>query len=116
MMNPMTTHRSVPRLFAVMLVVLIAGTLAAPARAEAVDFFVISAIAGAAVVVLIVVVYLIVANTRGSKMDDTKGPEPVKVACVESETPPRTCWAVDNPEQTVSWDSVVVVSQLQPQS
>lgn len=116
MTNPMTTHRSVLRLFAVMLVVVIAGTLAAPARAEAVDFFVISAIVSAAVVVLIVVVYLIVANTRGSKMDDAKGPEPVKVACVESETQPRTCWAVDNPEQTVSWDSVVVVSQLQPQS
>ena len=111
MTNPMTTHRSVLRLFAVMLVVVIAGTLAAPARAEAVDFFV-----SAAVVVLIVVVYLIVANTRGSKMDDAKGPEPVKVACVESETQPRTCWAVDNPEQTVSWDSIVVVSQLQPQS
>ena len=116
MINPMTTHRSVARLLAVMLVVVIAGTLAAPARAEAVDFFLIATIAGAAVVVLIVVVYLIVANTRGSKMDDTKGPEPVKVACVESETQPRTCWAVDNPEQTLSWDSVVVVSQLQPQS
>jgi len=116
MKNSTTTHRSVIRLLAVMLVVVIAGTLAAPARAEAVDFFLVSAIAGAAIVILIVVVYLIVANTRGSKMDDTKGPEPVKVACVESETQPRTCWAVDNPEQTVSWDSVVVVSQLQPQS
>ena len=93
MTNPMTTHRSVVRLLAVMLVVVIAGTLAAPARAEAVDFFLVSAIAGAAIVILIVVVYLIVANTRGSKMDDTKGPEPVKVACVESETQPRTCWA-----------------------
>src|SRR5688500_9878441 len=103
MTNPLTTHRSVLRLLAVMLAVVIAGTLAAPARAEAVAFFLISAIAGAAVVVLIVVVYLIVASTRGSKMDDTKGPEPVKVACVESETQPRTCWAVDNPEQTVSW-------------
>jgi hypothetical protein len=116
MTNPMTTHRSVLRLFAVMLVVVITGTLAAPARAEAVDFFLISAIAGAAVVVLIVVVYLIIANTKGPKMDDSKGPEPVKVACLESETQPRTCWAVDNPEQIVSWDSVVVVSQLQPQS
>jgi len=115
MTNPMTTHRSVLRLFAVMLVVVITGTLAAPARAEAVDFFLIAAIASAAVVVLIVVVYLIVANAKG-KMDDSKGPEPVKVACVESETQPRTCWAVDNPEQTVSWDSVVVVSQPQPQS
>ena len=116
MKNSTTSHRSVMRLLAVMLVVVIAGTLAAPARAEAVDFFVVTAIASAAIVILIVVVYLIVANTRGSKMDDTKGPEPVKVACVESETQPRTCWAVDNPEQTVSWDSVVVVSQLQPQS
>jgi Na+/melibiose symporter-like transporter len=116
MKNSTTTHRSVIRLLAVMLVVVIAGTLAAPARAEAVDFFVVAAIASAAIVILIVVVYLIVANTRGSKMDDTKGPEPVKVACVESETQPRTCWAVDNPGQTVSWDSVVVVSQLQPQS
>lgn len=116
MKNPVTTHRSVLRLLAVMLVVIIAGTLAAPARAEAVDFLLVSAIASAAIVVLIVIVYLIVANTKGSRMDDAKGPEPIKVACVESETQPRTCWAVDNPEQTVSWDSVVVVSQLQPQS
>jgi hypothetical protein len=117
MKNPVTTHRSVLRLLAVMLVVVIAGTLAAPARAEAVDVFLVGAIASAAIVVLIVIVYLIVANTKGSRMDDSKGgPEPIKVACVESETPPRTCWAVDNPEQTVSWDSVVVVSQLQPQS
>ena len=113
MQNPLTPHSSVMRLLAVMLVVVIAGTLAAPARAEAVDFFLVSAIVSAAIVVLIVVVYLIVANTRGSRMDDSKGPEPVKVACVESETQPRTCWAVDNPEQTVSWDSVVVVSQPQ---
>jgi hypothetical protein len=104
------------RLLAVMLVVVIAGTLAAPARAEAVDFFLISAAVSAAVVIILIVVYLVIANTRGSKMDDSKGPEPIKVACVESETQPRTCWAVDNPEQTVSWDSVVVVSQLQPQS
>jgi len=112
MTNPMTTHRSVLRLFAVMLIVVITGTLAAPARAEAVDFFLIAAIASAAVVVLILVVYLIVANAKGSK-DDSKGPEPVKIACVESETQPRTCWAVDNPEQIVSWDSVVVVPQPQ---
>ena len=113
MKNPRTTHRSVMRLLAVMLVVVIAGTLAAPARAEAVDFFLISAILSAAVVVIILVVYLVIANTQGSRMDDSKGPEPIKVACVESETQPRTCWAVDNPEQTVSWDSVVVVSQPQ---
>ena len=111
-----TTHRSVMRLLAVMLVVVIVGTLAAPARAEAVDFFLISAAVSAAVVIILIVVYLVIANTRGSKMDDSKGPEPIKVACVESETQPRTCWAVDDPEQTVSWDSVVVVSQLQPQS
>jgi heme/copper-type cytochrome/quinol oxidase subunit 2 len=113
MKNPLRTHRSVARLLAVMLVVVIAGTLAAPARAEAVDFFLVAAIASAAVVVLIVIVYLVIANAKGSKLDDSKGPEPVKVACVESETQPRTCWAVDNPEQTVSWDSVVVVSQPQ---
>ncbi len=116
MKNPLATHRSVMRLLAVMLVVVIAGTLAAPARAEAVDFFLISAALSAAVVVILIVVYLVIANTRGSSIDDSKGPEPIKVACVESETQPRTCWAVDNPEQTVSWDSVVVVSQLQPQS
>lgn len=115
MKNLLTTHRSVMRLLAVMLVVVIAGTLAAPARAEAVDFFLISAAMSAAVVIILIVAYLIVANAKG-KDDDSKGPEPIKVACVESETQPRTCWAVDNPEQTVSWDSVVVVSQLQPQS
>jgi hypothetical protein len=104
------------RLFAVMLVVVLVCTFAAPARAEAFDFFLISAIAGAAVVVLIIIVYLVVANAKGSRMDDSKGPEPVKVACVESETQPRACWAVDNPEQSVNWDSVVVVSQPQPQS
>jgi heme/copper-type cytochrome/quinol oxidase subunit 2 len=116
MNNPLTTRRPVMRLFAVMLVVVIAGTLAAPARAEAVDFFLVSAAVSAAIVILIVIVFLVIANTKGSKMDDSKGPEPIKIACVESETQPRTCWAVDNPEQTVSWDSVVVVSQLQPQS
>ena len=115
MKNLPTTQRSVMRLLAVMLVVVIVGTLAAPARAEAVDFFLISAAVSAAVVVLLIVVYLVIANAKG-KDDDSKGPEPIKVACVESETQPRTCWAVDDPEQTVSWDSVVVVSQLQPQS
>ena len=116
MTNAMATHRSGLRILAVMLAVVLVATFATPARAEAVDFFLISAVVSAAIVVVILVVYLIVANTRGSKMDDSKGPEPVRIACVESESQPRTCWAVDNPEQIVSWDSVVVVSQLQPQS
>jgi hypothetical protein len=116
MTNAMATHRSALRLLAVMLTVVLVATFAAPARAEAMDFFLISAAVSAAIVIVIVIVYLIVANTRGSKMDDSKAPEPVKIACAESETQARTCWAVDDPEQIVSWDSVVVVSQLQPQS
>jgi hypothetical protein len=100
----MTTLGTAFRLIAVVLVVVVIVTIAAPEKAEAVDPFTIMAILGAAAVVVIIIAYLIVANTRGPKMDkeDAGIRVPVMVACVESEGQPRSCWAVDQPERTIA--------------
>jgi len=80
------------RLLALTLVAVLTLTLAAPARAEALEPLTIVAIAGLAVVVVIIVVYLIVANSAPSR--GAVESEPRYLACVESDTEARTCWAV----------------------
>ena len=112
----MTRYGSIVRLIAVVLVVVLVGTVVAPARAEAMDPFTIMAIGGAVVCVVILIAYLIVANTKGRRMDqqDAGTPQPVMVACVEAEGQPRQCWAVDRPEQPLSEDQIQPVEQIQP--
>ena len=70
-MLTMTTFGSAMRLLAVVLVVVLLATVIAPARAEALDPMTIIAIAGAAVCVIILIAFLVVANTRGPKMDES---------------------------------------------
>ena len=89
----MTTHGSVRRLTALVLVVALSMTLAAPARAEA-DVLLIAGLATVAVAVVILVVYLVVANTRGSRMAEET---PVLVVCVESADRSRTCSGPGDP-------------------
>jgi hypothetical protein len=121
-MRGMTTHGSAIRLIAVVLAVVLMVTFAAPARAEAVDPFTIMAIAGAAVVVVILVVYLIVASTKGKRMDESLERQPVMIACVESEGQPRNCWTVDRPGEPVNIEHIEFVEpvfatpQVAPQS
>lgn len=121
----MTTHGSTMRVLAVMLTVVLMMTLAAPARAEAIDPLTIIAIAGAAVCVVILIAYLIVASSRGPKMPDAEDQrQPVMVACAEVEGQPKSCWIVDRPEERLSPEQIEPVSepigvgapQLAPQS
>ena len=82
----------------------------------------IMAIAGAAVCVVILIVFLIIANTKGKRMDETgrtQRRQPVMVACVESEGQPRNCWAVDRPDEPVQIEHVepvLATPQPAPQS
>ena len=81
------------------------------------DFFLISAAVSAAIVAVIIIVYLIVANTRGLQDGRFQAPPSRSRSRARNRRRRRArAWAVDDPEQIVSWDSVVVVSQLQPQS
>jgi hypothetical protein len=80
------------RLLALTLVAVLALTLAVPARAEALEPLTIVAIASLAVIGVIVIVYLIVANVEGSRRGAES--EPRYVACAESDTEARACWAV----------------------
>jgi len=91
------------RLLAFTLVMVLALTLAAPARAEALEPLTIIAIVGLVAVGVIIIVYLIVANVAGSRRT-AKG-EARYVTCVESDTGSRSCWAVpDAPAPTLPAD------------
>ena len=109
----MTNPGSAMRLVSVMLVVVLGLSLTAPARAEALEPFVVVALVGAAVVVVILVVYLIIANTKGSGM--AKEAEPVMVVCVESDAQPRNCSSLSPPGQRVDLESAVLLPQPAPQ-
>ena len=85
------THSSF-RLLAFTLVAVLALTLAAPARADALEPLTMVAIASLAVVGVVLIVYLIVANMGDSRRSATG--EPRYVACVESDAEPRACWAL----------------------
>ena len=113
------------RVIAVMLVVVLMMTFAAPARAEAIDPMTALAIAGAAVVVIILIAYIIIASSKGPRMPDAQDERmPVMVACAETEGQPRTCWAVDRPGERFSPEQLEPVTepagfparQLAPQS
>ena len=107
-MPRMTTFGAALRLIAITLVVVLMVTIATPEKAEAIDPFTIMTILGAAAVVAIIVAYLIIANTRGPKMDkdDAGLRTPVMVACVEVEGQPRSCWALDRPEQKIAPEDI----------
>src|SRR5215468_675730 len=114
MMPSMTTFGMALRLVAITLVVVLMVTIATPEKAEAMDPFTIMAILGAAAVVAILVAYLIVANTRGPKMEkeDAEMRVPVMVACVEVEGQPRSCWPVDHPEQKLAPEDIQPVAPV----
>ncbi len=78
------------RLLSVVLLVVLAVTVATPARAEALEPMTILALVSLGIAVVIVVGYLIVANVSGSRM--AQADAPVLVACAESEGTPRACW------------------------
>ena len=105
----MMNRRSPNRLLALMLVVVLGVSLAAPARAEALGPLVVVAIAGAAVVVVILVVYLIVANVRDSRT--AKEAESVMVMCAESDGQPRNCSALSRSGQRGELESALLTPQ-----
>ena len=80
------------RLLAFTLVMVLALTLAAPARAEALEPLTIIAIVGLVAVGVIIIVYLVVANVAGSRRAAKS--EARYVTCVESDTGSRNCWAL----------------------
>ena len=91
------------RLLAFTLVVVLALTLAAPARAEALEPFTIIAIVGLVAVGVIIIVYLVIANVSGSRRAAKSAAR--YMTCVESDTGPRSCWAVpDAPAPTLPAD------------
>lgn len=80
------------RLIAVVMVCVLALTVTAPARADAIDPLTAVAIGAAAVGVLLVVLFLVVANLADAK----KASVPVLYACVEVEGQPRNCWPLSD--------------------
>lgn len=80
------------RLLVFTLVAVLALTLAAPARAEALELLTILTIASLAIVGVILIVYLVIANVAGSRGAAERAPR--YVACVESDSEPRACWAL----------------------
>jgi hypothetical protein len=84
MLNHMRTHCPPFRLLACVLVIVLAISLAAPARAEA-DVLTIIAIASLAVAGIILIAYLIIANVDESRRAET--PRVVWVACAACAMP-----------------------------
>ena len=82
------------RLLALSLVAVLTLTLAAPAPAEALEPLTLVALASLAVVGVIIIVFLVVANVSQSR--SAAESEPRYVACAESDTAPRACWAVSD--------------------
>ena len=80
------------RLIALVLACVLTLTLAAPAKAEAMEIFTVLAIVSAGIAVLIIVLYLVVANIHGEKRAET----PTMVACAETDGATRTCWPVSS--------------------
>lgn len=78
------------RLTSVVLLVVLAVTFAAPARAEALEPLLIVTLVSLGVGVVIIIGYLIIANVYADKMG--RAEPPVLVACLESEAAPRACW------------------------
>jgi hypothetical protein len=78
------------RLLAVIVVVVLAITLAAPARAEALEPLALVGLATLAMVGIIIIVYLVVANVATSRGEI----ESRYVACVETDTEAPTCWTL----------------------
>ena len=102
----MKTHTSVLRLVALSLLVVIAMTVAAPARAEA-DILLVAGIATVAVAVVLLVVYLVVANVHDSRRGEAA---PTYVVCAETPGQPTSC------ELPAGAVAVGVVSAPVPQS
>jgi len=84
MMPPMTTPGSLVRLLAVVLVVMLTVTLAAPARAEA-DVLTLLAITSLVIAGVVIIAYLVIANVEGSRRADTG--HAVRLACARPGCP-----------------------------
>ena len=110
----MKNYASSIRLLALMLVVVLGLSLAAPARAEALEPLTILAIVGAGVVVVIIVVFLIVANTKGSRLANEA--QPLMVVCVESDAQLRNCSSLPQPGQPADLSSAIALPPPAPQS
>ncbi len=78
-------------MLAVALALVLAVTVAAPTRAEALEPLTIVAIASLAAAGVILIVYLVIANIHESRREARA--ELRSVACIQSEGP-RTCWEV----------------------
>ncbi len=85
---------SLLKLTSVALVTILILTFAAPAKAEAIDPALAISLAGLAVVAVIIIVYLVVANTRGPKMQSESEEAPSRMACLQVDGVTQSCWTV----------------------
>jgi hypothetical protein len=102
----MQSHGRARRLVAVLLVAVLGLTLAAPAPAQAWEYWAVSALATAGLVLVVLGVYLVVANVRDSQRAAIEGEliaanldapgladaSALAPGCQESETEPAACW------------------------
>jgi hypothetical protein len=85
---------SLLKLTSIVLVTVMLVTFAAPAKAEAIEPTLVITLASLAVVAVIIIVYLVVANTRGPKMQ-SKGEEvPERMACLQVDGVTQRCWTM----------------------
>ena len=98
------------KLTSVVLVTILILTFAAPAKAEAIDPTLAISLASLAVVAVIIIVYLVVANTRGPKMQSENEQAPERMACLQVDGVIKNCW-------TLTWASMsLALPEAAPQS
>jgi hypothetical protein len=105
----MTIHSPWFRLTSAALLAALLVILATPARAEALEPFIIIGIATVAVALFIVVVYLIVASAsgpRGAAATDVRW-----MACDASDPTSRACWPIATPSAALAATAALMQSQ-----
>jgi hypothetical protein len=98
---------SVLKLMSVVLVTVLIATFAAPAKAEAIDPTLAITLGSLAVVAVIIIVYLVVANTRGPKMQSEGEPAPSRVACLQVEGVIKNCWTLTYADMSLALPEAV---------
>jgi hypothetical protein len=91
---------SLLKLTSVVLVTILILTFAAPAKAEAIDPVLAISLASLAVVAIIIIVYLVVASTRGPKMQSESEEAPSRMACLQVDGVTQRCWTVAGAEMS----------------
>ena len=91
---------SLLKLTSVVLVTILVLTFGAPAKAEAIEPALAISLASLAVIAVIIIVYLVVANTRGPKMQSESEEAPSRMACLQVDGVTQSCWTVAGAEMS----------------